>query len=120
MNDVLARAACDFEHEALRRQDITKDTENEIAIAQCCRSMLAGVVIPQQHLAKMKEAGERGMDVGFELAHQFLLDVFDRVDGVLLVPSFHRYEMVGELVRETVKLRDQARLQVPAAAAKGV
>ena len=33
------------------------------------------------------------------------LDVFDRVDGVLLVPSFHRYEMVAELVRETVRAR---------------
>jgi hypothetical protein len=30
---------------------------------------------------------------------------------VLLVPSFHRYEMVAELVRETVRLRDAARLQ---------
>ena len=44
MNDVLARAARDFEDDALRRQDITKDTENEIAIAQCCRGILAGVV----------------------------------------------------------------------------
>ena len=44
MNDVLARAARDFEDDALRRQDIPKDVENEIAIAQCCRSMLAGVV----------------------------------------------------------------------------
>jgi len=33
MNDVLARAARDFEDDALRRQDITKDTENEVAIA---------------------------------------------------------------------------------------
>ena len=33
MNDVLARAARDFEDDALRRQDFTKDTENEIAIA---------------------------------------------------------------------------------------
>ena len=41
MNDVLARAACDFEDDALRRQDITKDIENEIAIAQCCRRVLA-------------------------------------------------------------------------------
>ena len=59
----------------------------------------------------MKEAGERGVDVGFELAHQFLLDSFDRVNGVLLVPSFHRYEMVAELVRETVRLRDSARVR---------
>ena len=33
MNDVLARAACDFEDDARRRQDFTKDAENEIAIA---------------------------------------------------------------------------------------
>ena len=44
IDDVLARAACDFEDDALRRQDITKDTENEIAIAQCCRGVLAKVV----------------------------------------------------------------------------
>jgi methionine synthase / methylenetetrahydrofolate reductase(NADPH) len=87
--------------------------------AEFCHNELAGVVIPQEHLTRMKEAGERGMDVGFELAHKFLLDVFDRVDGVLLVPSFHRYEMVAELVRETVRLRDRARVQVPASSAKG-
>jgi hypothetical protein len=63
-------------------------------------------VIPQEHLDRMKEAGERGIEVGLELAHQFLLDVIDRVQGVLFVPSFHRYEMVSELVRETVRLRD--------------
>src|ERR1041384_1416293 len=65
--------------------------------AEFCHNELAGVVIPQEHLVKMKEAGERGIEVGFQLAHQFLLESFDRVDGVLLVPSFHRYEMVGEL-----------------------
>ena len=40
MNDVLARTACDFEHDTRRRQDSTKDTENGIAIAQGCRRML--------------------------------------------------------------------------------
>jgi hypothetical protein len=44
MDDVLARAAGDFEDDALRRQDITKDTQNEIAIAQRCRGILTGVV----------------------------------------------------------------------------
>jgi hypothetical protein len=32
MNDVLARAACDFEDDTPLRQDIPKDIENEIAI----------------------------------------------------------------------------------------
>jgi methionine synthase / methylenetetrahydrofolate reductase(NADPH) len=75
--------------------------------AEFCHNELAGVVIPREHLVKMKQAGERGIDVGFELAHQYLLEVFDRVNGVLFVPSFHRYEMVAQLVRETVRLRER-------------
>src|SRR5438552_4396090 len=82
--------------------------------AEFCHNELAGVVIPRRHLVNMNEAGERGIDVGFELAHRFLLESFDRVDGALLVPSFHRYEMVAELVRETVRLRDRARVKAPA------
>jgi hypothetical protein len=32
MNDVLARAACDFEDDTPYRKDFAKDIENEIAI----------------------------------------------------------------------------------------
>jgi methionine synthase / methylenetetrahydrofolate reductase(NADPH) len=73
--------------------------------AEFCHNELAGVVIPAEHLARMKAAGERGGEVGFELARSFLRDAFDRVEGVLFVPSFHRYEMVADLVRETVAVR---------------
>jgi methionine synthase / methylenetetrahydrofolate reductase(NADPH) len=82
--------------------------------AEFCHNELAGVVIPDEHLVRMREAGERGIEVGFELARQFLLDVFDRVDGVLFVPSFHRYEMVADLVRETIRVRDRTRAAAPA------
>jgi hypothetical protein len=41
MNDMLARAACDFEDDACHRQDVAKDIENEIAIAYCRRRVLA-------------------------------------------------------------------------------
>ncbi|HEY2140108.1 MAG TPA: hypothetical protein VGH00_08505 [Chthoniobacterales bacterium] len=41
MNDVLARAACDFEDDTCRRQDIAKDIENEIAIPYRRRCVLA-------------------------------------------------------------------------------
>ena len=41
MNDVLTRAACDFEDDTHHRQDIAKDIENEIAIADCRRRVLA-------------------------------------------------------------------------------
>ena len=41
MNDVLTRAACDFEDDTCHRQDIAKDIENEIAITYCRRRVLA-------------------------------------------------------------------------------
>jgi hypothetical protein len=41
MNDVLTRAACDFEDDTRHRQDIAKDIENEIAIAYCRGRVLA-------------------------------------------------------------------------------
>jgi len=79
--------------------------------AEFCANELAGVVIPDEHLRRMQEAGERGIDVGFELAQRFLIEVYPRCQGVLLVPSFHRYEMVAELVLETVRLREATRVQ---------
>jgi homocysteine S-methyltransferase len=75
--------------------------------AEFCHNELAGVVIPADVLEQMREAGDRGMHVGFEQAHTFLNEVYDRVQGVLFVPSFHRYELVAELVRESVRLREK-------------
>jgi homocysteine S-methyltransferase len=80
--------------------------------AEFCHNELAGVVVPEDVLESMRAAGERGMDVGYHQAREFLHDVFaeSRVQGVLFVPSFHRYEMVAELVRETVELRSRRRV----------
>src|SRR5438270_609768 len=36
--------------------------------AEFCHNELAGVVIPDEHLARMREAGERGIEVGYQLA----------------------------------------------------
>jgi hypothetical protein len=41
VNDVLTRAACDFEDDTRHRQDIAKGIENEIAIADCRGRVLA-------------------------------------------------------------------------------
>jgi homocysteine S-methyltransferase len=78
--------------------------------AEFCHNELAGVVVPEDVLAQMRAAGERGMEVGAEQARQFLHAVFPHVQGVLFVPSFHRYEMVAGLVRETVELRTARRV----------
>jgi homocysteine S-methyltransferase len=76
--------------------------------AEFCHNELDGVVIPEGLLRTMREAGERGIDVGLRQAHTFLTEVLPLVQGVLFVPSFHRYEMVCELVRECVRLRQSA------------
>jgi homocysteine S-methyltransferase len=73
--------------------------------AEFCHNELAGVVIPEDVLEQMREAGDRGMQVGFEQARAFLAEVYDRVQGVLFVPSFHRYELVAELVRDAARAR---------------
>jgi homocysteine S-methyltransferase len=75
--------------------------------AEFCHNELAGVVIPDEHLAKMREAGDQGMHVGHQLAMELLEEVAPLCQGVLLVPSFHRYEMVAELVREARRLGDR-------------
>src|SRR5215471_19061825 len=71
--------------------------------AEFCHNELDGVVIPDDLLRRMRDAGERGIDVGLKQAHEFLAAVTPLVQGVLFVPSFHRYEMVSELVRACVR-----------------
>ena len=68
--------------------------------AEFCHNELDGVVIPDSLLRTMREAGERGLEVGRRQAHQFLREVQPLVHGVLFVPSFHRYEIVSELIGE--------------------
>jgi len=80
--------------------------------AEFCHNELAGVVIPDDVLEAMRTAGDRGIEVGFEQAREFLAAVRSRVDGVLFVPSFHRYEMVAELVREAAATRTRSALGI--------
>jgi homocysteine S-methyltransferase len=76
--------------------------------AEFCHNELAGVVIPEGVLRDMRSAGERALDVGLAQAHDFLHASAPLVQGVLLVPSFHRYEMVNDLVRTACDLRSAA------------
>ena len=58
-----------------------------------------GITIPDQARAAMHAAGERGSDLGIEMANQLLTDVEGGVDGTYIMPSFGRYEQCAELVR---------------------
>ena len=64
-----------------------------------------GITIPDHVRAAMHAAGERGAEVGLEMARQLLDEMAPLVQGTYIMPSFGRYELAAELVR---RLRAQA------------
>ncbi len=58
-----------------------------------------GIVIPDAARAAMHAAGERGSEVGIEMADALLAAVEDEVAGTYIMPSFGRYEQCAGLVR---------------------
>lgn len=58
-----------------------------------------GITIPEEVRAAMHAAGERGAEVGLEMAHRLLESLAPLVHGTYIMPSFGRYELAGELVR---------------------
>ena len=52
----------------------------------------------------MRQAGERGLEEGVAIARELLRAARPYVQGFVLVPSFHRYEVVADLVREIVSV----------------
>jgi methionine synthase / methylenetetrahydrofolate reductase (NADH) len=58
-----------------------------------------GITIPDEVRAAMHAAGERGAEVGLEMAHRLLESLAHDVHGTYIMPSFGRYELAAELVR---------------------
>jgi len=67
--------------------------------AEFLHNEVPGITIPDAVRKAMHEAGERGAEVGLELARAFLFEVLDEVQGTYVMPSFGRYEVAAELVR---------------------
>jgi homocysteine S-methyltransferase len=60
---------------------------------------LAGVFVPEDVRVRMRDAGENGVAEGLAQARELLEQCRPMCDGTYLVPSFGRYEVVGELVQ---------------------
>jgi homocysteine S-methyltransferase len=58
-----------------------------------------GITIPDGVRAAMREAGERGAELGLDLSLELLASMLPYVDGTYVMPSFGRYELAAELVR---------------------
>jgi methionine synthase / methylenetetrahydrofolate reductase (NADH) len=67
--------------------------------AEFLHNEVPGITIPAEVRAAMHAAGERGAEVGLEMALRLLDDVRPYVQGTYLMPSFGRYELAAELVR---------------------
>lgn len=67
--------------------------------AEFMHNEVPGIVVPQRLRDRMRQAGENGLQEGLEQARELLEDTRDLVQGVYLMPSFGRYEVVADLVR---------------------
>jgi methionine synthase / methylenetetrahydrofolate reductase(NADPH) len=67
--------------------------------AEFLHNEVPGITIPEAARAAMREAGERGSEVGIEMADRLLAATESEVAGTYIMPSFGRYEQCAELVR---------------------
>jgi homocysteine S-methyltransferase len=66
--------------------------------AEFLHNEVPGITVPDAVRARMKDAGERGLRVGIEMAQELLRDVRARHAGTYLMPSFGRFEVVAEVL----------------------
>jgi methionine synthase I (cobalamin-dependent)/5,10-methylenetetrahydrofolate reductase len=67
--------------------------------AEFLHNEVPGIMIPDEQRAEMHAAGERGAEVGLEMAMNLLEQCKGQVKGTYIMPSFGRYELAAELVR---------------------
>jgi homocysteine S-methyltransferase len=66
--------------------------------AEFLHNEVPGITVPDAVRVRMKEAGERGLRAGVEMAQGLLRDVRAGHAGAYLMPSFGRFEVVAEVL----------------------
>ncbi|HLI91485.1 MAG TPA: bifunctional homocysteine S-methyltransferase/methylenetetrahydrofolate reductase [Ktedonobacteraceae bacterium] len=67
--------------------------------AEFLHNEVAGISIPEAVRARMRAAGEHALEEGLKIAQELMDEVYTMVEGVYIMPSFGRYDVVSELVR---------------------
>jgi methionine synthase / methylenetetrahydrofolate reductase(NADPH) len=65
--------------------------------AEFLHNEVPGITIPNDVRARMKAAGERGHEEGLRIAQELLTAARPYIQGVYLVPSYGRYDIVSKL-----------------------
>jgi homocysteine S-methyltransferase len=73
--------------------------------AEYLHNEVPGFDIPEEVRARLREAGDHARDVGITLAHEVITAARSRglIQGCYLMPSFGRYDLVGELAQELLR-----------------
>lgn len=74
--------------------------------AEYLHNEVPGITIPDDVRARMKAAGEHGHEEGLKVAQELLEEASNLVEGVYLMPSYGRYDVVSELTK-TLHARKQ-------------
>lgn len=67
--------------------------------AEYLHNEVPGITIPEVVRERMRKAGEHGHEEGLLLAQELLEEARDLVQGVYLMPSYGRYDVVSALTR---------------------
>jgi methionine synthase / methylenetetrahydrofolate reductase(NADPH) len=67
--------------------------------AEYLHNEVPGITIPEDVRTRMRAAGEQGHEEGLRLAQELLTQTRGMVQGVYLMPSYGRYDVVGKLTR---------------------
>ncbi len=67
--------------------------------AEYLHNEVPGISIPDEVRTRMKAAGEHGQEEGLKVAQELLGEARSMVQGVYLMPSYGRYDVVSELTR---------------------
>lgn len=68
--------------------------------AEYLHNEVPGITIPDAVRERMRKAGEHGHEEGLLLAQELLEEVHDLIQGVYLMPSYGRYDVVSALTRK--------------------
>ena len=66
--------------------------------AEFLHNEVPGITVPDHVRARMRDAGDRGLRAGIDMAQALLLEVKSRYAGAYLMPSFGRFEVVAEVL----------------------
>ena len=76
--------------------------------AEFLHNEVPGINIPDHARAAMRDAGEKGIEVGVEMCRKLLLEARELVQGAYLMPSFGRYEVVARVAEAVLPAARQS------------